>query len=220
MNKRLQLAVILALVFMPVLLSASDFNKGMEHMQNGDYARAYCLWEPLAHLGHPDAQYHVGWLYANGHGLNVDVETAVHWWQLAADNGYLDAQFSIGLAYITGEGIKANKDEAFRWFYSAAVGGHEDAKDIVKRLVLESGEDYFSKYPDLKKIDWLQQSLKIVADTVNVRSGPGTGHDIVYKAKKGEILTGISQKGDWYEVEFDSEGIKTGWIYAKLVSKL
>ena len=86
--------------------------------------------------------------------------------------------------------------------------------------MLESGDDYYSKYPDLKKIDWLQQSLKVMGDLVNVRSGPGTTYSIVYKAKKGEILTGISQKGDWYEVEFDSEGVKTGWIYAKLVSKL
>jgi len=220
MNKNSYLTVILLLLLIPISLSASDFNKGMEHMQDGDYAKAYCLWEPLARQGHPDAQYHMGWLYANGHGLNVDVAKAVYWWQQAANNGYLDAQFSIGLAYITGEGIKANTDEAFRWFYSAAAGGHEDAKDIVKRLVLESGDDYYSKYPELKKIEWLQQSVKITGDVVNVRSGPGTKHNIVYKAKKGEILTSISQKGDWYEVEFDSEGIKTGWIYAKLVSKL
>ena len=220
MNKNTYLSVIIALLLLPLTLPASDFDKGMEHMQNGDYARAYCLWEPLARLGHPDAQYHVGWLYANGHGLNVDVGTAVYWWQQAANNGFLDAQFAIGLAYLTGEGIKASTDEAFRWFYSAAVGGHEDAKDIVKRLVLESGDDYYSKYPDLKKIDWLQQSVKVIGDTVNVRSGPGTSHSIVYKAKKGQVLTSVSQQGDWYEVEFDSEGIKTGWIYAKLVNKL
>ena len=101
MSKNCYLRFFWVLLLIPATLPASDFNKGMEHMQNGDYARAYCLWEPLARLGHPDAQYHMGWLYANGHGLNVDVGTAVYWWQQAANNGYLDAQFSIGLAYIT-----------------------------------------------------------------------------------------------------------------------
>ena len=210
----------LAMLLLPITLQATDFDKGMEHMDEGDYARAYCLWEPLARLGHSDAQYHLGWLYANGHGLNVDVKNAVYWWQQAANNGSLDAQFSIGLAYITGEGIKADKDEAFRWFYSAAHGGHEDSRDIVKRLVLESGDDYFSKYPDLKKVAWLQQSVKILGDVVNVRSGPGTQFEIVHKAEKDTIMTSISQKGDWYEVKIDETGVKTGWIYAKLVSKL
>ena len=215
-------SLVLILALLPLFSAsyATDFSKGMEHMEKGDYARAYCLWEPLARLGHADAQYHLGWLYANGHGLNVDVGTAVYWWQQAANNGFLDAQFSIGLAYLTGEGIKADADEAFRWFYSAAHGGHEDARDIVKRLVLESGDDYYSKYPDLKKVDWLQQSVKILGDVVNVRSGPGTEYEIIYKAKKDQIMTSISQKGDWYEVKIDETGVKTGWIYAKLVSKL
>ena len=62
--------------------------------------------------------------------------------------------------------------------------------------------------------------LKVLGDVVNVRSGPGTTHEIVYKAEKDQIMTSISQKGDWYEVKIDETGVKTGWIYAKLVNKL
>lgn len=199
------------------LLLATDFNKGLEHMESGDYAMAYCLWEPLARVGHPDAQYHLGWLFANGNGMNVNVETAVYWWQQAANNGYLDAQFAIGLAYITGEGIKSDTDMAFRWFFKAATGGHQDAKDIVKRLVLESGDDYYTRYPDLRQVDWLRQSVVVTGDVVNLRSGPGTSHDIVHKANKGDVLDKIAKQGDWFEVVIDRSSNQTAWIYSPLV---
>lgn len=189
-------------------------------MRNGDYAKAYCLWEPLAKLGHPDAQYNLAWLYANGHGLNVNIKTAVYWWQQAANNGSLDAQFSIGLAYLTGEGIKPDSIEAFRWFFSAARAGHADSRDLVKRLIAESGQKYYEQFPGLKNVDWLQQSVIILGDVVNLRAGPGTSYEVVYRAKKDALLTRVSQKGDWFEVKYpDSDG-STAWVYGKLVKSL
>ena len=205
---------------MPIAAWASDFEKGMEHLENGDYALAFCLWQPLAINHDANAQYHLGWLYANGLGLNADVQSAVYWWQHAARNGHLDAQFSIGLSYLTGEGIKADRIEAFKWFLKAAQANHEDARDIVKRLVLESDENYYASFPELKHIDWLQQSVKVISDTVNIRSGPGTDFDVVHQVKKGEVLTRISQKNDWIEVIIDKSTNKTGWIYAQLVKSL
>lgn len=216
------LNAIVLLILFPVQAWAADFEKGLEHMEDGDYAMAFCLWDPLARLGHPDAQYHLGWLYANGNGLNVDVSKAVYWRQQAANNNYLDAQFAIGLAYTTGEGIKADRDEAFRWFLKAAIAGHVDAKEIVTRLIQETGNDYYNKYPILKKLAWLKQSVIVTRDVVNVRSGPGTEHDIVYKAQKDQILDKISQQGDWFEVVINDQesDVISGWIYASLVKKL
>ena len=221
MTRKLYINFALFLLCMQTqLLQATDFKKGLEHMESGDYAMAFCLWEPLARLGHPDAQYHLGWLYANGNGLNVDVRRAVYWWQQAANNGYLDAQFAIGLAYTTGEGLKADRTEAFKWFISAAKSGHEDSRDIVKRLVLESGENYYDLYPELKNIDWLRQSVVVKGDVVNLREGPGTSFKIVHKAKKGDVLTKIAQKDNWLEVIIDEANNQSAWIYSKLVNTL
>lgn len=191
-------------------------------MENGDYAKAYCLWEPLARLGHPDAQYHLGWLYANGNGINVDVDTAVYWWQQAANNGYQEAQFAIGLAYTTGEGIKADQNKAFKWFLKAAIGGYEDAKDIIKRLVLESGNDYYTEYPILTKLKWLEQFVSVTGDVVNIRAGAGTTHEIVYKAAKNEKLRKLIESGDWTKVQIKLENNEeiTGWVYSKLVKSI
>ena len=47
---------------------------------DGDYAEAYCLWRPLAEQGYAEAQYHLGWLYANGNGLAVDIDRALGFW--------------------------------------------------------------------------------------------------------------------------------------------
>lgn len=51
---------------------------------------------------------------------------------------------------------------------------------------------------------------------VNLRSGPGTNHEIVGKALPGEPMAVIGQEGDWYQVSLS--GGKTAWIAAWLVS--
>lgn len=210
------------LVYHQNLLAAapSVFDKALQYMQDGDYAKAFCLWEPMANNGYADAQYHLGWLYANGLGLNVDPDMAVYWWQQAADRGNLDAQFAIGISYLTGEGKKPSREEAFSWFYQAAKGGHEDAREIIKRLVIEADDDYYSQYPGLKTADWLQQSVMVLGDIVNVRDGPGTQHAIVAQANNEQILTSVRQIPEWVEVIIDEETGATGWIYAKLVKTL
>lgn len=221
MTRKIYLNTVLFFLFLQAQLAlATDFNRGLEHMENGDYAMAFCLWQPLARSGHPDAQYHLGWLYANGNGLNVDVKKAVYWWQQAANNGYLDAQFAIGLAYTTGEGIESDTDQAFGWFLKAALGGHEDSRDIVKRLVLESDKNYYALYPEIKNIEWLKQSVKVTGDVVNLRAGPGTDFDIIFKAKKDEVFVKVAKKENWFEVIIDETNQRTAWIYSGLVKNL
>jgi len=198
---------------------ANDFEQGLEHMTNGDYAKAFCLWEPLARVGHADAQFNLAWLYANGNGLNVDISQAVYWWQQAANNGHLDAEFAIAMAYTTGEGIKHDLDKAFGWFLKAALAGHEDSQDVVKRLVLETDRDYYSKYPELSKADWLAQYVVVSADVANIRSGPGISNQIVLQAKKGKSFRRLAVKNDWLKIQLDDNPENIGWIYDKLIKQ-
>ena len=46
-------------------------------LQRGDYAVVFHHWLPLAEQGYPVARYHLGWLYANGNGLAVDIDRAL-----------------------------------------------------------------------------------------------------------------------------------------------
>ena len=63
----------------------------MNALLEGNFAEAYCKWKPLAQRGYAEAQYNLGWLYANGNGLNVDLQLAHHWWAAAARQGHADA---------------------------------------------------------------------------------------------------------------------------------
>lgn len=55
--------------------------------------------------------------------------------------------------------------------------------------------------------------VEILANTLNVRSGPGTDYEIVGTVAKGQVLKAIGQVGYciWIEVEDDSGDI--GWVY-------
>lgn len=52
-------------------------------------------------------------------------------------------------------------------------------------------------------------------DMVNIRSGPGTQHDIVFKAERGVPFQVLKRQGDWIRIQ-SPKGDK-GWIHKKLV---
>ena len=57
----------------------------------------------------------------------------------------------------------------------------------------------------------------VVVEVANVRTGPGTAHDIVLKARWGDELEVLSTGIHWLRIlHRDSE--TTGWIHGKLVS--
>ena len=69
---------------------------------------------------------------------------------------------------------------------------------------------------------WIHKSLlgKISAvitkkDHCNIRSGPGTGNDILYTVEKGIPFKVIKRKGSWLHIEH-ADGDK-GWVYDSLV---
>ncbi len=46
-----------------------------------------------------------------------------------------------------------------------------------------------------------EYSLKVTGSGVNLRSGPGTTYDVVGSADKGDTLTLLDTKGEWYQVK-------------------
>ncbi|HYP86446.1 SH3 domain-containing protein [Variovorax sp.] len=51
-------------------------------------------------------------------------------------------------------------------------------------------------------------------DNLNIRSGPGTKHRVLAKAKYGEIMRTLGRQGDWVKVKL---GRVTGWVSRRLV---
>jgi SH3-like domain-containing protein len=69
---------------------------------------------------------------------------------------------------------------------------------------------------------WLHESLvgKIksvvtIKSTCNIRSGPGTDHEVVFTAERGAPFKITGKKGNWLKIEHTA-GYR-GWIYKSLV---
>lgn len=62
------------------------------------------------------------------------------------------------------------------------------------------------------------ERLSVAFDKANVRSGPGTSHEILWSVGKYYPVDIIKRSGNWYQVR-DFEG-DIGWIYRSLLKKI
>ena len=81
-----------------------------------------------ADQGLADAQFNLGFRYADGRGVSQDYAEAVRWYRLAADQGHAGAQSNLGVMYGSGEGVPQDETEAVRWYRLAADQGHAGAQ--------------------------------------------------------------------------------------------
>jgi TPR repeat protein len=76
-----------------------------------------------AEQGDAEAQYNLGMLYYEGHGVTQDYATARHWWEQAAAQGNAWAQYRLGVLYQKGRGAPQDDATAREWFEKSAVQG-------------------------------------------------------------------------------------------------
>ena len=69
--------VALALMLVPSMAPAQDFDVGLAAAQAGDFATAVREWTPLAEQGHAQAQSSLGTMYALGQGVLQDYAEAI-----------------------------------------------------------------------------------------------------------------------------------------------
>ncbi|RLQ87169.1 peptidoglycan-binding protein [Notoacmeibacter ruber] len=77
--------------------------------------------------GDPAAWYEVGTRYAEGRGVDADMETAAGWFGASADAGYVPAQYRIALSYEKAMGVERDAARAVDWYRKAAEGGNARA---------------------------------------------------------------------------------------------
>ena len=97
-------------------------------LSSGDYATALKILRPLAAQGQPDAQYNLGVMYREGHGVPQDYGEALKWLRLAAVQGHVEAQTNLGVMYAMGLGVPQDYTEAVKWFRLAAEQGDPGAQ--------------------------------------------------------------------------------------------
>lgn len=206
-----KITIILLILFLGRQLRADAFELGMDSLNAGDFAEAFCIWRPLAMQGHVEAAYHLGWLYANGNGLRVNISKAAYWWRQSADHGHNDAMFALALAYTHGEGIKKDYQQALDWYLRAAKNGHEDAQEIIKQKIANREKGILPRLKVLLKESWVGENVVVSGTKVNLRSSPGVDGVIVKHVTNGHSLIAVDHQGDWYRV-VDPKDMSFAWI--------
>ncbi len=64
----------------------------------------------------------------------------------------------------------------------------------------------------------LAERLSVASSIANIRSGPGTKHDVLWQVAKYHPVLVLKKSGKWYHFR-DFEGDK-GWIHKSLVHKI
>ena len=195
-------------------------SKAVQSMQDGNYAIAYCIWQPLADGGDSRAQYSIGWMFHNGYGLRIDDDTALYWWLKAALTGHADAHFALGDLYANGQGVEKNLPIAIGWYISAALMNHEPARETLMNLLMSENEIAINTFTTMLISDWslFGEPMEVSVERANFRNGPGTQFNVVTTLSKGHPVIPLKESNGWTYVGITSLG-KTAWIFTKLLSR-
>ena len=121
-------ALILILsLFIACQAIAGPFEEALKACDRGDHKAEYSLIKPLADQGDASAQYHLGVMYDDGHGVPQDYKEAMRWYGEAADKGNAEAQCNLGSMYVKGHGVPQDFDKASMWYETAAGKGNAKA---------------------------------------------------------------------------------------------
>lgn len=71
------------------------------------------------------AQLLLGFMYADGQGVQKDLRKAIHWYTQAAEQDDPDAQFMLMVMYAEGQGIKPDYQKAYQWLLRAEANGKD-----------------------------------------------------------------------------------------------
>jgi|SRR5574344_207306 uncharacterized protein len=84
---------------------SSMYNLGLSYDKNQEYQKAIKWYKKAAINGHAKAQLNLGNLYAQGDGINKNLDTALYWFLEAAKLGLAKAQYNASVIYYTGNGV-------------------------------------------------------------------------------------------------------------------
>jgi TPR repeat protein len=109
-------------------LAWAGLDEGVEAYRAGDYPTALKEFRALAKKGDAPAQYNLGNMYRQGHGVPQDDAEAAKWYGKSAEQGLADAQLNLGYLYQNGKGVSQDYAEAVRWYRKSAEQRNQKAQ--------------------------------------------------------------------------------------------
>ncbi len=122
--------------FAAALPALADFQTGLNAYQKGDFVAAVKEWQPLADSGDAIAQFNLGLLYLDGHGVPQSYMEAANWFRRAAEQDYPQAQHNLGAMYGSGQGVKRDYVQAYKWLNICAAKGNSGCvtqRDLISK---------------------------------------------------------------------------------------
>lgn len=101
----------------PLSPPASELQEGTAAYKEANYRRAYDIWSVLANTGNRIAQFHLGALYFEGRGTDIDLAEAYFWLRVSAHQGERRAQKLMQLVAekLSPEEIADTENRALEW---------------------------------------------------------------------------------------------------------
>jgi len=90
-----------------------------------------------AERGDVESQLALATAYANGHGVEKDLEQAKLWFELASMQGNSTAQYELGQLFYMGQGVRKDYFNAREWWMESAQAGNIDAQQKIGYLYSE-----------------------------------------------------------------------------------
>lgn len=120
-----------------------DYDAGVKAYKRGHYETAMYEFEPRAMRGDPIAQFYVGRMYHQGHGVNKDEEEVERWYKMAAEQNEPRAQYYLAILYLGWE----NKDVTMikgtiRELLKNALKNPQFSKKLVAEAQYQLGKIY------------------------------------------------------------------------------
>lgn len=150
------------------------------------YERAITLYCSAARRGHAQAQYQLGWLYANGRGLERDEDLAAAWFRKAAKKGDQHAKRMLDLlgnpdskklasCILPGDNelqfagaSPARRRQVTAWVQQIAPSYGLDPKLVLAVIQVESGFNVKARSP--KNAQGLMQLIPATAERFGVKN--------------------------------------------------
>lgn len=169
--------------------------------QLGDYDEALEFFKSLSDEGVAEAQFHYGFMHAQGLGVPQNYGVAAEWYREAARQGHPQAQNYLGLLYYQGNGLDRSFREAFLYFELSAAAGNEDAANnrLIVARKMTSAQITEAQMAAGEIIVELRSRIRRVILPRRLASGLAIGSD-------GLILTHAEAAGACREMTVRQEG--------------
>ena len=102
-----------------------------------NYTEALPILEQAANLGNAEAMCTLGKLYAEGKGVDNNIQKSYEYYSLAAQKEHPQAQYQLGMCFLAGKGVSTDMQQAQQWIEKAAQNGYPEALKVLKRMGTE-----------------------------------------------------------------------------------